>query len=308
MAATSGLERKGRGLTRLSVCLGAWLVCKPSFADSALTGSADTPADGEASARARPAKTEDAPELDVLTFHRPNYFISGFTRDTQVKFQFSIKYDFWPSTSHHTVYFGYTQKSLWDLYSESSPFRESNYAPELFYAHFHSEIHGQPNPGCGLFSEQLGIEHESNGEASDASRSWNRLFIDIEATCYGSPLYGLLGLRLWYPLGLSENATIAQTQGYGELVLGIGFDDDAAHLNGLITLALRKGANFELSKGSLLADARWRPIYQRLLGAAWKFAPYIWLQAFVGYGETLGTYDSTSTSLRAGIGFSDRAR
>jgi phospholipase A1/A2 len=259
-------------------------------------------------AKAEPKRTEDEPELDVLTFHRSNYFITGFTDETQAKFQFSIKYDFWPSTSRHTVYLGYTQKSLWDLYSPSSPFRESNYAPELFYAHYHSEIHGQPNPGCGLFSEQAGFEHESNGENSVASRSWNRIFLDVQASCYGRPLYGLLGLRGWYPLGIGENDTITKTQGYGELSFGLGIDDDAWHMNGLVTVSLRKGASRNLRKGSLLVDARWRPTYQRLFGKAWRFAPYLWFQAFAGYGETLGTFDQVSDSLRVGVGFSDRAR
>ena len=55
-------------------------------------------------------------------------------------------------------------------------------------------------------------------------------------------------------------------------------------------------------------DARYRPTYQRLLGKAWKFAPYLWFQFFTGYGETLGTYDRSTTSARIGIGFTDRAR
>lgn len=251
---------------------------------------------------------EDEPELDLLTFHRSNYFITGFTSETQVKFQFSFKYDFWPSTSHHTVYFAYTQKSLWDLYEQSSPFRESNYAPELFYAHYHSEIHGEPNPGCGLFSEQLGFEHESNGEASDASRSWNRLFAEVQATCSGEPVYGLVGLRLWYPFGTAENESITKTQGYGELNLGIGFDHEGSHTNGLVTIAVRKGTSRELEKGSLTLDARFRPTYQRLIGKAWKFSPFLWFQWFIGYGETLGTFDSSSSSVRVGIGLTDRTR
>ncbi|MFZ5895107.1 MAG: phospholipase A [Myxococcota bacterium] len=262
----------------------------------------------EAASEPAPSKSKDEPELDVLTFHRSNYIVSGFTQRTQVKFQFSIKYDFWPSTSHHTVYFGYTQKSLWDLYQQSSPFRESNYAPELFYSHFHSEIHGRPNPGCGLFSEQVGFEHESNGEGNDASRSWNRIFVNVEATCHGQPLYGMLGLRLWYPLGLEGNEDVAETLGYGELMFGVGLDHDASHMNGLITLAVRKGASRELRKGNLTLDARWRPTYQRLFGKAWKFAPFVWFQAFTGYGETLGTYDRITSGLRLGVGFTDRAR
>ena len=206
------------------------------------------------------------------------------------------------------MYLAYTQKSLWDVYDRSSPFRESNYAPEIFYAHYHSELHGQPNPGCGLFSEQLGVEHESNGETGDKSRGWNRIFADAQATCYGNPGYGLLGLRLWYPFGIAENRSIAKTQGYGELLLGVGLDDDGLHMNGLVTVALRKGASKQLGKGSLVVDARWRPTYQRLFGKAWKFAPYVWFQYFGGYGESLGTYDSRSSSVRVGIGFTDRAR
>lgn len=255
-----------------------------------------------------PPKAPDEPELDVLTFHRTNYFVTGFTRRTEAKFQFSFKYDLWPSTSKHTVYLAYTQKSLWDVYEKSAPFRESNYAPELFYAHYHSEVHGQPNPGCGLFSEQLGVEHESNGEAGDASRSWNRVFADVQATCYGTPVYALSALRIWYPFGLAENPSIKRTQGYGELSLGVGFDAAASHMNGLLTIAARKGTSRHLGKGSLTLDARFRPTYQRLLGKAWKFAPYLWFQLFTGYGESLGTFDSATTSARLGIGLSDRAR
>lgn len=304
-----------------AVCLGACLLgvlpatahgadAAPEAAqvdDAAPTAEAETQR-AETPPPTADGKPVDEPELDVLTFHRTNYFVTGFTKDTQVKFQFSFKYDLWPSTSHHTVYLAYTQKSLWDLYDTSSPFRESNYAPEIYYAHYHSEHHGQPRPGCGLFSEQVGFEHESNGEGEDASRSWNRFFVNVEATCHGTPVYGLLGLRAWYPLGTAENATITRTLGYGELVFGAGVDDDTLHLNGLITIALRKGTRKDLGKGSITLDARYRPTYQRLLGKAWKFAPYVWFQLFAGYGETLGTYDRSTSSARVGIGLSDRAR
>jgi phospholipase A1/A2 len=252
-------------------------------------------------------ESENEPELDILTFHRSNYWLTGFTKATEVKFQFSFKYDLWPSRGRHTIYLAYTQKSLWDLYEKSAPFRESNYAPEIFYAHYHSDSHSQPNPGCGLFSEQVGVEHESNGEASDASRSWNRVFAELQATCYGKPTFGLIGLRVWYPFGIAENKTILETQGYGELSAGLGVDDDELHMNGLLTIALRKGMSKDFAKGSVTVDARWRPTYQRLFGKAWKFAPYVWSQFFAGYGETLGTYDSSTTSARLGVGFTDRA-
>ena len=298
------------GLRRILSCL-FWLAPCAALAATPSTPDVSEPRALRTQAARQPAPPKpgaDEPELDVLTFHRSNYLLSGFTRQTEAKFQFSFKYDLWPSTGHHTVYLAYTQKSLWDIYEKSAPFRETNYAPEIFYAHYHAEVHGQPNRGCGLFSEQLGLEHESNGEAGDASRSWNRVFMDLQATCYGKPAYGLMALRLWYPFAIAENPNIKKTQGYGELSLGVGLDDDASHMNGLLTIAARKGTSRRIAKGSLTVDARWRPTYQRLLGKAWKFAPYLWFQLFAGYGETLGTFDSASTSARLGIGFTDRAR
>jgi phospholipase A1/A2 len=289
----------------VSTCFVLTSFARPGGADEAAPA---TQVAAERSSATTASPVEDEPELDILTFHRSNYFIAGFNHETQVKFQFSFKYDLWPSTSRHTVYLAYTQKSLWDLYDTSQPFRESNYAPEVFYAHFHSDVHGQRNPGCGLFAEQVGFEHESNGEPDPASRGWNRIFVSVEAACSGDPLYGLLGLRVWYPFTDEENATIAKTQGYGELTFGVGLDHDASHMNALLTVALRKGTSKSLAKGSLTVDARWRPTYRRLLGKAWKFAPYLWSQFFAGYGETMGTFDSPSTSARVGIGFTDRAR
>lgn len=301
---------RGRQPRAAAPGLARWLAISVLLPLTAAAAQSSQPIEAPAPLEAPrpPLKGEDEPELDVLTFHRPNYALTGFSRSTQVKFQFSIKYDFWPSTSRHTVYFAYTQKSLWDLYDESSPFRESNYAPELFYSHYHSELHGQPNPGCGLFYEQVGIEHESNGEAGTASRSWNRVFLDVRATCYGERSYALLGLRLWYPFGIAENAGIKRTQGFGELQLGVGIDDDSSHMNGLLTAALRKGTSSSWAKGSLTLDARWRPTYQRLLGKAWRFAPFVWAQYFAGYGETLGSFDRASHSLRLGFGVTDRIK
>ncbi|HMJ12757.1 MAG TPA: phospholipase A, partial [Polyangiaceae bacterium] len=110
--------------------------------------------------------------IDLLTFHRTNYFISGFSEQTQVKFQFSFKYDLWPNRTGHAVYFAYTQKSLWDLwsFSRSSPFRESNYNPELVYTYRHAAA-AATEPRCTLVAEQAGFDHESNGEAGSQSRS-----------------------------------------------------------------------------------------------------------------------------------------
>ncbi len=103
-------------------------------------------------------------ELDLLTFYKDNYFITGFTMQTEAKFQFSAKFDLWPNRGQHAVYFAFTQKSLWDIYRTSLPFVENNYAPELFYSYFHVPGRYEPQPGCGFFFERVGIVHESTGE------------------------------------------------------------------------------------------------------------------------------------------------
>ena len=67
----------------------------------------------------------------ILTGYKDNYIITGFSDTTEVKFQFSLKFDLRPNHTNHSVYFGYTQKSLWNLYETSSPFVDSNYNPEI---------------------------------------------------------------------------------------------------------------------------------------------------------------------------------
>jgi len=46
-----------------------------------------------------------------------------------VKFKLSLKYKL---NEDYPLYFGYSQKSFWNITEDSAPFRESNYAPELF--------------------------------------------------------------------------------------------------------------------------------------------------------------------------------
>ena len=68
-----------------------------------------------------------------------------------------------------------------------------------------------------------------------------------------------------------------------------------------IALLLRKGTSRVISRGSIQLDARWRPHYADF----WRFTPYIYVQLFSGYGETLLTYDRSVTAFRVGLGLSD---
>ena len=244
-------------------------------------------------------------ELDLLTFYKDNYFLTGFTDATEAKFQFSAKFDIWPNRGAHAVYFAFTQKSLWDIYRTSQPFVENNYSPELFYSYFHAPGRYDPAPGCGFFMERAGATHESNGEVGGRSRGWNRIYIESRFACYDTRRdYGALSLQLWAPpLGATDNPNIAAYLGYGELSLSAGSDRGQGWLGDWeIALHARKGTG-SWGAGSLEADARWRPRY----GDFWRFTPYLYTQFFTGYGETLLSYDRPNTAIRVGIGFTDRS-
>ncbi|HEY0707485.1 MAG TPA: phospholipase A, partial [Polyangia bacterium] len=122
----------------------------------------------------------------ILSGHRENYFISGLTSAQHVvKFQYSAKFDLWPNATRHSAYFGFTQKSLWRLwdFDNSSPFDESNYAPEIFYGYYAKIGDIIPQPGTvDWFVEyaRAGLEHESNGAEGVRSRSWNRIYATVQ--------------------------------------------------------------------------------------------------------------------------------
>ena len=111
-----------------------------------------------------------------LRVYKPNYFI--FIDDLksdkwEVKFQFSTKVKFFDlnSNTSHGIYFGYTQKSFWDIFETSSPFRSNDYNPEMFYVYpFNLSV---------LESVQVGLEHESNGLDGLESRAWNKPYLEF---------------------------------------------------------------------------------------------------------------------------------
>ena len=265
----------------------------------------ESPASATTTAAPKPdAPADAAAQLDLLTFYKDNYFLTGFTDSTQVKFQFSAKFDIWPNHGPHAVYFAFTQKSLWNIYRKSQPFQENNYSPELFYSYFHAPGRYDPQPGCGFFLERLGLVHESDGEDDPRSRGWNRVYGESRFACY-DPVhhYAALTLQVWYPVSARDNPDIAKYLGYGELSFAVGSDRGRGWLGDWeAALHARKGTR-DLKTGSLELDARWRPRY----GDFWRFTPYLYGQLFTGYGETLLSYDHALTAIRVGIGFSDRS-
>ncbi|MEA2018784.1 MAG: phospholipase A [Campylobacterota bacterium] len=109
------------------------------------------------------------------TYNNDGTYNNGYERDTnEAQFQLSIKtplYNNFLGTGAD-LFTAYTQNSYWQVYDtdHSSPFRETNYMPELF-------LEWQPDKKLGdshLKQVRFALIHQSNGQDVGQSRSWNR--------------------------------------------------------------------------------------------------------------------------------------
>lgn len=201
-------------------------------------------------------------------------------KQAETKFQFSVKKVLFENVLFlgEIWNFGYTQTAWWQMYAESAPFRELNYAPELFVSF--------PFSGFGwLKSMSVGFMHQSNGKDGADSRSWNRVYANA---VFHHKRFVFLP-RLWYIVpesSLDENKDIRKYLG--------NFDAKIAYL-GRDTFAyilLRNNLNFKHNKGAVELNAGF-DLFDN--GVFW------FVQYFNGYGESLIDYQRYINKL--GIGF-----
>ena len=249
--------------------------------------------------------------FDRIAFipHRPNYALpfahggnltgadalSGKAlRQAEFKFQMSFKV---PLTApagpgESEAFFAYTGQAWWQAYQakRSSPFREYNHDPELF-VRFRSEF---PVLGWSERLTSFGIEHTSNGRDGFGSRSWNRIFAQLEFD-RGNDWW--LSLRAWWRVpesaktvpgeaGGDDNPDITRYLGNGELRLGQA--GEKLQWDAMLRHSLRSGGKsafeFNLSYPTHLNPrARW------------------YLQYFNGYGESLIDYNRRIHRLGIGL-------
>ena len=113
------------------------------------------------------AEVNPAPLLERewirLESYKPFYFLLG---RPEAKGQISLKAQ---AAKGFNLYFAYSQLVFWDLFKESSPIRDVNYNPEIFYRW---EMNG-----ASSFLDFGAYEHESNGKGGLDSRSWDRSYL-----------------------------------------------------------------------------------------------------------------------------------
>jgi len=215
--------------------------------------------------------------------------------DIEAKFQFSFKGEIMRYRTLHFLGFkdfrlwgAYTQQSNWQAFNtrNSSPFRETNYEPELI-ATFGT---GKDN---GLKLVNIGLEHQSNGQNLPLSRSWNRLY--LQGGWEWNNKFSLLA-RGWWRIPDSpqqdDNPDILNYVGRAEAVLRWEPNN-----NQIVSLLLRNNLNLGQNRG--FAQLDWTTPIQ--FG---KFAR-LFVQATDGFGESLIDYNHRQRTFGVGIVFKD---
>lgn len=263
------------------------------------------------SALSRHWELDDAAKQGAFLFraHRPNYFLpikhSNSPNDTpfqgtfvqpdpgldklETELQLSFKIKGMEGVFGHDdfdLWFGYTITSFWQAYNDdiSSPFRETNYEPEVFLTYRTDyEIAGFR----GRFIN-LGMVHQSNGRGEGLSRSWNRVYAQ-----FGFERDNLAVLvRPWYRIpepDVDDNPDIEDYLGHGDL--------QVIYRKGRNAYSLLLRNNFKRSYNRGAVKLNWSfPLYGRLKG---------YVQYFNGYGESLIDYNHSQQSFGLGVSLTE---
>ncbi|MGM0613936.1 MAG: phospholipase A [Pseudomonadota bacterium] len=238
----------------------------------------------------------------AITTHRTNYLLpvsynsepnrESFAQidpddapnNTELKFQLSVKVGLATGlfANYGDLYFGYSQRSWWQAYNTeaSSPFRETNYEPELFVDFDNAwEVFGWVNT-----RNRISANHESNGRSGELSRSWNRLY--AESTFQRGDWAFVVAPHWRVPEAGSEddNPDIQRYMGYGDLRLAKRLNNDQE------VIAQWRGNPGAGNHGTQI-DYSW-PVFNSLRAH---------VQYYYGYGESLIDYDHRVHRLSLGF-------
>jgi phospholipase A1 len=211
--------------------------------------------------------------------------------ETEVKFQISFKFMLWEKLFKKDIdfYFAYTQLALWQLYNSdiSSPFRDTNYEPELFLWFVNDwKIFGFKNK-----VNLLGFVHQSNGRSEPLSRSWNRVYASFVFQ-RGNLAFGIKPwIRIQESADVDDNPDIAEYLGNFELRSAYKWKRQT------FSLMWRNNLDFSSNRGAV--ELGWSfplPSTNRIKG---------YLQYFNGYGQSLLDYNHSSATLGAGFLLTD---
>lgn len=253
-------------------------------------------------ARRRQLERESSRNPFSITTYRSNYLFplsytanpnqdafrdidaDGSPNDLEMKFQFSAKVQLVEGLfdGRGDLYFAYTQRSWWQAYNtdSSSPFRETNYEPELFLSFDNAwDVLGWTN-----VRNRVAFNHQSNGRSEPLSRSWNRLY--LESTFMRGDWAFSIAPHWRVPESENDddNPDIERYMGYGDVTI-------ARRLGNQELSLLWRGNPSAGNMGTQL-DYSW-PLFNSGLRAH--------LQYYYGYGESMIDYDHRNHRLSLGF-------
>jgi phospholipase A1 len=244
-------------------------------------------------------------ETFTLTSRKPNYIlVTSMSTPNQAPYEFTgsaerldseeVKFQLALQTKladdlfgrNADLWFGYTQVSFWQLFNPeiSAPFRETNYEPEGYV----SVLTGYDLLGLKLRAVNLGFVHQSNGRAEPLSRSWNRVFADLQLTRGDFAMSFKPWVRIKEDAADDNNPDIENYLGRYELRLFYSW-------RGQVFSAMLR--NVLDSEHRLNAELAWSfPIVRRLRGL---------VQWYNGYGENLIDYNFNTHRIGVGVMLTD---
>ncbi|CAA0079199.1 Putative phospholipase A1 [BD1-7 clade bacterium] len=241
-----------------------------------------------------------------LSTHKPNYLLPiSYNRNpndlgvdlgdksinhVEVQFQFSLKLLLTDRTAGQPhLYVAYTNRSFWQAYNKglSSPFRDTNHEPEIFYR--------LPlNIAFGDWEQNnldFGFVHQSNGRSLPLSRSWNRVYLNWTTTLDD----WTFSFKPWYRLPERSKNDADDPRGDDNPDIG----DYMGHFEWLTEYRFEKHILTAMVRNNLSSDNRgaidltWS--YPLSNNVSW------YAKWFYGYGETLLDYNHLNNTF--GLGF-----
>ncbi|UOD31874.1 phospholipase A [Massilia violaceinigra] len=179
------------------------------------------------------------------------------------------------------IWLGYTQQSFWQAYnrSQSSPFRETNYQPEIMAVVPINKSFGPMN----LRFVNFGLIHQSNGQTSTLSRSWNRMYTEVGVDNGNFALTARLWRRLDNAKSNNDNPDITDYLARGDV--------RASYRKDGYEYSIMARRNMSTDHGAIQAAIAY-PLATNLKG---------YVQVFSGYGQSLIDYNYSQRSVGAGF-------
>ena len=234
----------------------------------------------------------DVDEILGLKMHHLNYLLPAtyafndvegrrrFETAFQISLQKPLFYDVFDM--NETISAGYSQSSWWQTAKSSTPFRETNYRPEIFVT---VPMRFEALPSLDYL--RAGLLHESNGQGGEKSRSWNRVY--LEAKLYAGSLVVIP--RAWARIpeskGSDDNPDIEKYIGNMDINFALPY---RGHI---FTAMVRNNLHFDKTNRGA-GELGW-------LFPFGKSGVYGYVKYFTGYGESLIDYNRHTD--KVGIGF-----